>query len=153
MGQTDATTHGVGGRAQCRDVIASWFAQKTYHYEKSSCGMSWQGGAYPQPHSWAVQEHSLRTWTQGHLGWGSALLPQHDRRWQKGESPRRMDGSTHLPAAPGTAHAYKRLGTTASPVAFNWECSCQAERIRAGERNGPSASLKNRAAVHTSVSF
>lgn len=48
------------------------------------------------------------------------------------------DGRTHFPAAPGIAHACGRLGTAVFPVAFNWECSCQAERIRAGERNCPS---------------
>lgn len=53
------------------------------------------------------------------------------------------DGSSHLPA-----HAYGRLGIAAFPVTFNWECSSEAERIQAGERKCPSASLKSRAAAH-----
>lgn len=64
-----------------------------------------------------------------------ARLPAVERREPE------LDGSTHLPAAPGTAHAYGRLGTTAFPVTFNWECSRQAERIRAGERNCPSVKV------------
>lgn len=95
MGRRDATTHGGGDARDCGDIVASWFAQKTYHYKKSCSGVPWQGGL-PPPRSWAVQVYSPRMRTRARLGWGSALFPRRDRRWWEGQSPSRTAERTSL---------------------------------------------------------
>lgn len=125
-----------------------WFAQKHLLLQEKLQWHSLAGGSLPPPRSWAVQAHSPRMQTPGCRGWGSALFPWCNNRRCKGESPCQTDNSPQLPAAPGTAGADGRLSTAAFPVAFNGECSCQAERIQAGGRNCPSTILKGRAAVH-----
>lgn len=94
---------------------------KTYSYEKSVSGVPWRGNR-PAPASLA---HPPKA--------GPELRDPRDRagglgRWG-GQRPHRC-----LP--PWLS------------VSSNRDCSCQAERTRAGERNCPLASLKSRAAVN-----
>lgn len=136
MGRTDATTHG-GGCARCGDIVASWFSQKTFCYKKSC--VPWPGGAYPR-----LAPGPSRCTARG-CGPEDALAgaqPSSPCTTAGGGRARARAGQQHAPpCCPGTARAYGRLGTAAFPVTFNWECSCQAERIRAGERNCPSVKV------------